>query len=334
MMLGLLVAATAAAAAAALTLRSGDATLGIEPATLALALSIDGTQWLAGAAFARAGGARLAPAAGLLPHAPPARTSGADVLGAWSGYNFSWTASKNASAPTWLTSVRAYVSGGRIVFRQEFPVGAERLTSRGGGELSTSAARDSSTGWPALFTPQGSNLGLGMVEYVGSSAGDMTSFSSKFPDGMAKPQAKNKGSGGPATGCVVIVPRPKGEAGAAAPLSHTLVFSQLHQFFGAALDVQNISAPWDSAGVVAAAYTGVAPGIDRVPAGWASESVLVLVSNADQQTEAMFGMPAGGVNHAVQRWGDTLLSYHGGKQRSAVGSSDADRASLRAKYFG
>ena len=73
---------------------------------------------------------------------------------------------------------------------------------------------------------------------------------------------------------------------------------------------------------------------NQVPAGWASESVLVLVSDTDEQTEAMFGMPPGGINHAVQRWGDTLLSYHGGKQRSAVGSSDADRASLRAKYFG
>ena len=117
MMLWLLVAATAAATAPPLTLRSGDATLGIEPATLALTLSINGTRWLAGAAFARAGGVRLAPAAGLLPHAPPARTTGADVLGAWSGYNFSWTTTQtqNASAPTWLTSVRAYARGGRIV---------------------------------------------------------------------------------------------------------------------------------------------------------------------------------------------------------------------------
>ena len=130
MMLGLLIAVTAAAAAPPLTLRAGDATLGIEPATLALTLSVNGTEWLEGAAFARAGGARLAPAEGLLPHAPPAQTSGADVLGAWSGFNFSWT-TKNASAPTWLTSVRAYASGGRIVFRQEFPAGAERLTSRG-----------------------------------------------------------------------------------------------------------------------------------------------------------------------------------------------------------
>lgn len=59
------------------------------------------------------------------------------------------------------------------------------------------------------------------------------------------------------------VPRPQGGPGAAAPLSHALVFSQLHQFFGAALDVQNMSAPWNSAAVVAAAYTGVAPGIDQ-----------------------------------------------------------------------
>jgi hypothetical protein len=96
----------------------------------------------------------------------------------------------------------------------------------------------------------------------------------------------------------------------------------------------NMSAPWQKTSTVAVAYTGVAPGIDSVPAGWDSESVLVLVSDADKQTEAMAGMPPGGINHAVQRWGDTLLAYHGGKPRSAVGSSDADRASLRAKYFG
>ena len=118
MMLGILLGAATAAAGSApppLTLRSGDATLGIEPATLSLTLSVNGTEWLAGAAFTRASGARLAPADGLLPHAPPARTSGADALGAWSGYNFSWTTDATASAPTWLTSVRAYARGGRIV---------------------------------------------------------------------------------------------------------------------------------------------------------------------------------------------------------------------------
>ena len=134
----LLITATGAAQAPSpLTLRSGDATLGIDPATLALTLSVNGTQWLAGGAFARVAGARLVPAVGLLPHTPPTPTSGADVLGTWSGYNFSWSTTKNASAPTWLTSVRAYTSGGRVVFRQEFPAGAEQLTSRGDGELST-----------------------------------------------------------------------------------------------------------------------------------------------------------------------------------------------------
>ena len=78
------------------------------------------------------------------------------------------------------------------VFRQEFPAGATGLTSRGAGELSAAAARDAGTGWPALFTPEGSALGLGMVEYVGSSAGNMASFSSRFPDGMAAPQDRNK----------------------------------------------------------------------------------------------------------------------------------------------
>ena len=43
MMLWLLVAATAAATAPPLTLRSGDATLGIEPATLSVTLSINVT---------------------------------------------------------------------------------------------------------------------------------------------------------------------------------------------------------------------------------------------------------------------------------------------------
>ena len=118
MMLGLLVAATTAAAAP-LTLRSGDATLAIEPATLSLTLSINGTLWLAGGAFTRDGGARLAPADGLFLHTEPTRTSGADALGAWSGYNFSWTngngSAYDASTPTWLTSVRAYSTGGRIV---------------------------------------------------------------------------------------------------------------------------------------------------------------------------------------------------------------------------
>jgi hypothetical protein len=111
------VAATAASAGAApLTLSSGDTTLTVEPATLALSLSVGGSEWLAGGAFTRAGGARQE-AEQLLAHAAPTKTAGADVLGAWSGYNFSWTHA-NASAPTWLTSVRAYASGGRIVFRQ------------------------------------------------------------------------------------------------------------------------------------------------------------------------------------------------------------------------
>ena len=131
----------------------------------------------------------------------------------------------------------------------------------------------------------------------------------------------------------MIMKQPSTGAGARNPSAHTLVFSQLDSFFGAVIDRVNVTQP-DGRDTLAA-VAGLMAGFDLAPAGFASEAVLVLASSApaakQAQTAGMFGMPVGGVNHAVQLWGDMLLKRHGGKARAAIGGP---KASVRATHFG
>ena len=83
---------------------------------------------------------------------------------------------------------------------------------------------------------------------------------------------------------------------------------------------------------IAAAGAGLISGFALAPTGFASEAVLVLASASDaDMTSDMAGMPPGGINHAAQKWGDTLLRFHGNRTRSAVAGP---MASDRARYFG
>ena len=71
---------------------------------------------------------------------------------------------------------------------------------------------------------------------------------------------------------------------------------------------------------------------NTAPANFASEAVLVLASASDAPLpSSMDGAPPGGLNHAALKWGETLLQFHGARQRAAVSGS---AASDRARYFG
>ena len=297
-------------------LTSGALTLTVNASSLDLAVSVGGERWLAGSAFTREGRASLSPADGsLTPAARPTKISGTDKLGPYTGLKMSWA---NATTPTdvvWVTSVRAYTGSGRIAFRQEHPAGvttSRLLTGGAGTEYNSNGV---STAWPALF-PAPPAPSLGLVSYAGASAGAMVSYGS-FPENVTEQ--------GEMSGCVVIVPKPAGGAGAADPLPHSLVFSQLDHFFASAITRITLNGQ-------PAAGAGLMNGFLSAPVGFASEAVLVLASASDAPLPStMDGTPPGGVNHAALKWGETLLQFHGARQRAAVSGS---AASDRARYFG
>ena len=167
----------------------------------------------------------------------------------------------------------------------------------------------------------------------------MVRSASSFPDGL---------QGGQHSGAVVVVPRPAEGSAAPQPINNTLVFGQLDNFFGSVLGKANASS--NGNGEAPAACTGVMVGFRSIPSAYESQSVLVLASASEDDDMSftttattattttttttpagMAGMPAGGINQAVQKWGDTLLAQHGGKARSAV---NGPAASERALYFG
>eukprot|EP01045_Picozoa_sp_COSAG04_P021719 COSAG04_NODE_2364_length_4263_cov_4.814601_6_plen_401_part_00 len=297
-------------------LTSGALTLTVNASSLALAVSVGGERWLAGSAFTREGRASLSPADGsLTPTAPPTKISGTDKLGPYTGLKMTWANASTATEVVWVTSVRAYTGSGRIAFRQEHPAGVTTgrlLTGGAGTEYNSNGV---STAWPALF-PAPAAPPLGLVSYAGASAGAMVSYGS-FPENVTEQ--------GEMSGCVVIVPKPAGGPGAADPLPHTLVFSQLDHFFASAVTRITLNGQ-------PAAGAGLMNIFNSAPAGFASEAVLVLASASDAPLPStMDGAPPGGLNHAALKWGETLLQFHGARQRAAVSGS---AASDRARYFG
>ena len=295
-------------------LNSGLLALAVNSSDLTMTIRVGGEPWLVGSAFTLH---HLSPSDGTLVGAAPAvEFTGKDALGAFHGLNASWR--QNATGPViWETAIRAYDASGRIVFRQSFPTGGLHADAQGGDHQLRSSLFGTGvlSAFPALArAPSGPQLGL--VNYAGSSAGNMVSYGS-FPE--------NTTSNGETSGCVVIVPLPKVGAGALEPVAHTLVFSQLDHFFASVVAKTTVN------GTVAAG-AGLMAGFTTVPAGFASEAVIVLASTSDAPLPAsMAGMPAGGINHAVQKWGDTLLQFHGVRSRAAVVGPNA---SVRARYFG
>eukprot|EP01047_Picozoa_sp_COSAG01_P010868 COSAG01_NODE_469_length_16584_cov_10.725265_14_plen_452_part_00 len=326
----------ASAAAAATTgnktalLTSDELTVAVDPSDLSLSVSVAGSVWLVGGGFTAHG---LSPGGGggLVAAGPPTSFSGSDGLGHYTGLKMGW---RNSSSSTdavllWRTSIRAYDTGGRVAFRQEHPAGIDNSDTPNYG--SGYDSNGVSTAFPYLYRPPGGPE-LGMVEYAGSSAGNMVNYGS-FPDNVTRL--------GEMSGAVAIVPRPVLGAGAESPLRHSLVFSQLDHFFAAA--IARIEVPSNAAGArdggQSAAGAGLISGYSQAPTGFASEAVLVLASASDATavsgggllTRDMAGMPPGGVNHAAQKWGDTLLQFHGNRTRTAV---SGPLASARAQYFG
>ena len=306
----------ALAAPPPMRLASGALALSVDPSDLAMTISVAcEPPWLVGSAFMH----RSSPSdGGLVPAAPASAYTGSDALGAFHGLNMTWR--QNACGPVvWATSIRAYDGGGRIAFRQSLPGGlAVRSSSDGvaGRRLGSAFASSGvTTAFPALMHAPGAPQ-LGLVSYNGSSAGNMVSYGS-FPNDT-NPQ-------GEMSGCTVIVPRPAAGAGAPNPTAHALVFSQLDHFFASAVARTSVN------GTIAAA-AGLMSGFDSAPPGFSSEAVLVLASASEAPLPpTMAGMPPGGINHAAQKWGDTLLAYHGVRSRAAV---SGPTASVRAQYFG